>query len=153
MNKAHQQIMHKGDGIKSLSAGMCLNAVQLLLFISKSWEVLSNCSGSAVNCCFVLKQCSLSLQALALSVSSFYGRGLFYLLSLNVQIYAKLRQYFTYKTLTKFVIFPSCAISVCSFSVEPSKAMICANCLCIGNRMKIRLSWASACARGDFFQL
>lgn len=43
--------------------------------------------------------------------------------------YFKLRQYFTYKTLTKCIIFPSFAISVCSFSVEPSKAMICDKCL------------------------
>lgn len=138
MNKAHQ-IVNKGDGIKSpRGAGVCLNAIELL-FTSKSWEALSNYSGSDPNCCFVLKQCNHSLQDLALSVSSSHGRGLFLFCLLHVCTF-KLRQYFTYKTLTKCIIFPSLAISVCSCSTEPSKAISCDKCLCIGNRTKTRLS-------------
>lgn len=41
--QTHQQIMNERDSIKSPEgAGMHLNAIQLLLFISTSWEMLSS---------------------------------------------------------------------------------------------------------------
>lgn len=132
MSKAHQQIMNEGDSIKSPWSAGC--AIQLLLFNSKSWEALSNYPGLDLSHCFVLKQCNSSLPALALSVSAFHSRGLFPLLYLNVQISVELKQYFTYKC----IIFPF--LVICSFSAEPSKAVISHECLYVGNRTEIRCS-------------